>query len=124
MSTFIEIDRLTKYYGKREIVRDLSLQVPGSSIYGFPGRNGMSKTTTVRILLGMEEPTRGSTRVFGQDAHPLVQDRAWVGYLPERHHVYGWMTERECGKFQASFFPTGTRTSSRRSSPTSDSPRP
>ena len=76
MSTFIEIDRLTKYYGKREIVRDLSLQVPGSSIYGFLGRNGMSKTTTVRILLGMEEPTRESTRVFGQDAHPLVQDRA------------------------------------------------
>ena len=106
MSAVIEIDHLTKYYGTREIVRDLSLQVPGGSIYGFLGRNGMGKTTTIRILLDMEEPTRGSTRVFGQDSRTLSSEtRARVGYLPEGHHVYGWMTVRECGKFQASFFP-------------------
>ena len=106
MSPVIEIDHLTKYYGKREIVRDLSLLVPGGSIYGFLGRNGMGKTTTIRILLGMEEPTRGSTRVFGEDSRTLApQTRARIGYLPEGHHVYGWMTVRECGRFQASFFP-------------------
>jgi len=102
----IEIDRLTKYYGKREIVRDLSLKVPAGSIYGFLGRNGMGKTTTIRILLGMEEPTRGATRVFGKDSRQLdPETRARIGYLPEGHHVYGWMTVKECGKFQASFFP-------------------
>lgn len=106
MSPVIEIDHLTKYYGKREIVRDLSLIVPGGSIYGFLGRNGMGKTTTIRILLGMEDPTRGSTRVFGEDSRTLApQTRARIGYLPEGHHVYGWMTVRECGRFQASFFP-------------------
>ena len=106
MNAVIEIDHLTKYYGKREIVRDLSLRVPGGSIYGFLGRNGMGKTTTIRILLGMEEPTRGSTRVFGADSRTLApQVRARIGYLPEGHHVYGWMTVRECGRFQASFFP-------------------
>ena len=106
MSPVIEIDHLTKYYGKREIVRDLSLIVPGGSIYGFLGRNGMGKTTTIRILLGMESPTRGSTRVFGEDSRTLApQTRARIGYLPEGHHVYGWMTVRECGRFQASFFP-------------------
>ena len=106
MSAVIEIDHLTKYYGKREIVRDLSLRVPAGSIYGFLGRNGMGKTTTIRILLGMEEPTRGSTRVFGQDSRTLPPEiRARIGYLPEGHHVYGWMTVRECGQFQASFFP-------------------
>ena len=106
MIPVIEIEHLTKYYGKREIVRDLSLVVPGGSIYGFLGRNGMGKTTTIRILLGMEEPTRGSTRVFGEDSRTLApRTRARIGYLPEGHHVYGWMTVRECGRFQASFFP-------------------
>jgi len=102
----IEIDHLTKYYGKREIVRDLSLKVYPGSIYGFLGRNGMGKTTTIRVLLGMEDPTRGQTRVFGEDSRQLSPEtRARIGYLPEGHHVYGWMTVKECGQFQASFFP-------------------
>src|ERR1700677_4443855 len=102
----IEIDHLTKYYGKREVIRDLSLKVPQGSIYGFLGRNGMGKTTTIRILLGLEDPTRGTTRVFGEDSRKLSPEtRARIGYLPEGHHVYGWMTVAECGSFQASFFP-------------------
>jgi ABC-2 type transport system ATP-binding protein len=102
----IEIDRLTKYYGTREIVRDLSLKIPSGSIYGFLGRNGMGKTTTIRILLGLENPTRGRTRVFGEDSRKMTPEtRARIGYLPEGHHVYGWMTVAQCGQFQASFFP-------------------
>jgi len=105
MSAAIEIDHLTKYYGKREIVRDLSLTVPTGCIYGFLGRNGMGKTTTIRVLLGFEDPTRGSTRVLGEDSQKLTPEtRARIGYLPEGHHVYGWMTVKECGQFQASFF--------------------
>jgi ABC-2 type transport system ATP-binding protein len=105
-SPVIEIDHLTKYYGKREIVTDLSLKVPRGMIYGFLGRNGMGKTTTIRILLGLEDPTRGSARVLGLDSRRLTPEaRARIGYLPEAHHVYGWMTVKECGQFQASFFP-------------------
>ena len=105
-SPVIEIDHLTKYYGTREIVRDLSLGVPGGSIYGFLGRNGTGKTTTIRVLLGLEDPTRGRTRVFGQDSRQLSPEtRARIGYLPEGHHVYGWMTVKQCGQFQASYFP-------------------
>jgi ABC-2 type transport system ATP-binding protein len=102
----IEIDHLTKYYGKREIVRDLSLTVPRGSIYGFLGRNGMGKTTTIRVFLGLEDPTRGGTRVLGEDSrHLRPETRARIGYLPEGHHVYGWMTVKECGQFQASYYP-------------------
>jgi len=102
----IEIDHLTKFYGKREIVRDLSLVVPRGTIYGFLGRNGMGKTTTIRVFLGLEDPTRGSTRVLGEDSrHLRPETRARIGYLPEGHHVYGWMTVRECGQFNASYYP-------------------
>jgi ABC-2 type transport system ATP-binding protein len=102
----IEIDHLTKYYGKREIVRDLSLRVPRGCIYGFLGRNGMGKTTTIRVFLGLEDPTRGSTRILGEDSrHIRPETRARIGYLPEGHHVYGWMTVKECGQFQANYYP-------------------
>lgn len=105
-SPVIAIDHLTKYYGNREIISDLSLQVPRGSIYGFLGRNGMGKTTTIRIFLGLEDPTRGSARVFNLDSRQLPPEaRARIGYLPEGHHVYGWMTVKECGQFQASYFP-------------------
>jgi len=102
----IEIDHLTKYYGRREVISDLSLQVARGTIYGFLGRNGMGKTTTIRTFLGLEDATRGSARVFGLDSRTLPPEaRARIGYLPEGHHVYGWMTVKECGQFQASYYP-------------------
>ena len=105
-SPVIEIDRLTKYYGTRKIVSDLSLKVPRGTIYGFLGRNGMGKTTTIRIFLGFEDATRGSSRVFGLDSHNLPPEaRARIGYLPEGHHVYGWMTVKECGQIPGELFP-------------------
>jgi len=106
----IEIDHLTKYYGTREVVSDVSLTVPRGVIHGFLGRNGMGKTTTIRILLGLEDPTRGATRVLGLDSRHLPPGAlARIGYLPEGHHVYGWMTVRECGQFQAGHFPAWNR---------------
>jgi ABC-2 type transport system ATP-binding protein len=102
----VEIDHLTKFYGKREIVRDLCLTVPRGTIYGFLGRNGMGKTTTIRTFLGFEDPTRGRTSVLGEDSqHLRPQTRARIGYLPEGHHVYGWMTVSECGQFNARYQP-------------------
>lgn len=101
----IEIDHLTKFYGRREVVKDLTLKIPRGTIYGFLGRNGMGKTTTIRILLGLEDPTRGRTSIFGTDSQKLTPElRARIGYLPEGHHVYGWMTVKECGQFQGGFF--------------------
>jgi len=103
----VETNKLTRYFGTKRVVDSLDIAVPRGSIFGFLGRNGAGKSTTIRILLGLMEATRGSATVFGHDSRDLPpQVRARIGYLAEGHHVYGWMTVRECGNFQASFHAT------------------
>ncbi|HEY0076746.1 MAG TPA: ABC transporter ATP-binding protein [Abditibacteriaceae bacterium] len=103
--TVIETRDLTRYFGKKRIVAPLNLSVPRGSIFGFLGRNGAGKSTTIRMLLGLLEPTRGTSIVLGEDSrHLSAQTRGRIGYLAEGHHVYGWMSIRECAKFQSSSF--------------------
>ncbi len=98
----IETDRLTRYYGSRCVVDNLSLRVPRGCVFGFLGRNGAGKTTTIRMLMGLVQPTRGEATLLGQDCTNLTpQIRARVGYLAEGHHAYSWMKVREAEKFQA-----------------------
>lgn len=101
----IETKGLTKFFGGRCVVDDLSFSIEKGSIFGFLGRNGAGKSTTIRILLGLLEPSRGTSHVLGTDSRKLTpQDRLRIGYLPEGHHVYGWMSVEECGRFQRSFY--------------------
>ena len=102
----IETRGLTRYFGGRCVVDSLDLSVPRGCIFGFLGRNGAGKSTTIRMLLGLLAPTRGSASVLGADSRALPPDvRARIGYLAEGHHVYGWMSAAECGRFQSAFFP-------------------
>ncbi len=102
----IETRGLTRYFGSRCVVDSLDLTVPRGCIFGFLGRNGAGKSTTIRMLLGLLAPTRGSASVLGFDSTRLPpQARARIGYLAEGHHVYGWMSVAECGRFQSAFYP-------------------
>ena len=60
----IEIDGLVKYYEGRCVLDGIDLKVPRGCIYGLLGRNGCGKTTIIRILLGLEPPTRGTTALL------------------------------------------------------------
>ena len=101
----IETEGLTRFFGKHCAVNELNLKISRGSIFGFLGRNGAGKSTTIRMLMGLLEPTRGRARVLGRDCTALTPaDRARIGYLAEGHHVYGWMTVRECGDFQRAFY--------------------
>jgi ABC-2 type transport system ATP-binding protein len=102
----VRTDHLTKYFGRKCVVRDLNLCVPRGSIFGFLGRNGSGKTTSLRMLLGLMRPTRGSASVFGCDSLRLTpQVRARIGYLAEGHPVHGWMRVEEAGRYQSRFYP-------------------
>jgi ABC-2 type transport system ATP-binding protein len=102
----IETRGLTRYFGSRKVVDMLDLRVPRGCVYAFLGRNGSGKTTTLRMLMGLLEPTRGSASVLGHDSvrlPPVV--RARIGYMSESHFVYRWMKVRECAAFQSQFYP-------------------
>ena len=97
---------LTRYFGNTPVVQQLDLEVPYGSVIGLLGLNGAGKTTTLRMLLGLLEPTRGSCQVLGKDSQRLgPEDRARIGYTAEGHFLYGWMTVRECERFQRNSFP-------------------
>ena len=102
----ITTSHLTKYFGRQCAVDDVSFEVPRGSVTAFLGRNGSGKTTTLRLLLGLLEPTRGSSTVFGHDSQHLPPPlRGKIGYLAENHPVIPWMTVAQAAKYQSAFFP-------------------
>jgi ABC-2 type transport system ATP-binding protein len=82
----IEIRGVTKTFGDVAAVDDLSLAVPPGSVYGFIGPNGSGKTTTMRMVVNIFYPDRGSIRVFGEELRAGRSDQ--VGYLPEERGLY------------------------------------
>ena len=97
---------LTRYFGAKCAVHELNLEVPRGCVFAFLGRNGSGKSTTIRLLLGLLQPDRGAASVLGCDSRALTPElRARIGYLTEEHQLYGWMTVREAGAFQAAFYP-------------------
>jgi len=102
----IQTRGLTKYYGSKAAVYELNLDVPRGCVFAFLGRNGSGKTTTIRMLMGLAQPTRGTGAILGRDIRALPPEiRARIGYLTEEHQLYGWMNVKECGEFQSKFFP-------------------
>jgi ABC-2 type transport system ATP-binding protein len=85
----IKVDNLTKYYGPRAAIHDLSFEVPRGEILGFLGPNGAGKTTTMRILTGYMPPSSGTATVAGYDVfRQSLEARRRVGYLPESVPLY------------------------------------
>jgi ABC-2 type transport system ATP-binding protein len=79
----IEIRGVRKRYRKRDVVQDLSFEVPAGSITGFLGRNGAGKTTTLRVLLGLARPTEGTATLFGRPYAALERPARQVGAVLE-----------------------------------------
>lgn len=92
----LEMEGLTRRYGRRRGIESVTLSVEEGRIFGFLGPNGAGKTTAIRLLLGFLRPTAGSARVFGRDAWRESRVvKAEVGYLPGDVRIYSWLTGRE-----------------------------
>ena len=102
-SPIIEIDNLTRRYGKTDAVNGLSLKVQAGKCYGFFGRNGAGKTTTIKCLLNLLRPDSGTARVFGLDPQRSeVAVKSRLAYVPDMVAFYPWMTVRETLEYFAS----------------------
>jgi ABC-2 type transport system ATP-binding protein len=104
MTHAILTERLTKYFGSRCVVNSLDLRVPTGTVYGFLGRNGAGKSTTIKMLLGMVQPNYGRIELLGHELGALPSAvRARIAYLAEGHPLYGWMTVTEATRFCRAF---------------------
>src|SRR5512136_3038904 len=102
----IEVEHLTKYYGKARGIIDVSFNVDEGEIFGFIGPNGAGKSTTIRLLLSLIHPTSGSGRVFGKDVTVSGPEiRRDIGYLPSEVFYYEGMKVIDLLKYSASFYP-------------------
>ncbi len=83
MSTMIEVAGLTKSYGNKRGIIDLTFQVEEGEVFGFLGPNGAGKTTTIRILMALLRANTGTARIAGKDVwEESVAIHSFVGYLP------------------------------------------
>ena len=84
----IKIENLVKYFDGRCVLNGINFEVPKGCIYGLLGRNGIGKTTIIRILQGLEHPSRGQTYLLGKKSSKLsAKDRGRIGYVAEGHHL-------------------------------------
>ena len=98
----IDIQNLTKSYGRFTAVKNLSFQVGAGQVVGFLGPNGAGKTTTLRMLTGYLPPTSGTASIAGYDIFKdSVKARQQIGYMPENVPLYDDMRVREYLKFRA-----------------------
>ena len=98
----IQVEHLTKQYGNRMAIQDLSFEVAKGEVLGFLGPNGAGKTTTMRILTGFMPATSGMARVAGYDVWESSQEvKKRIGYLPEHPPLYHDMTVTEYLRFVA-----------------------
>jgi ABC-2 type transport system ATP-binding protein len=101
----VKFEHITKRFGEQAALDDVSWKIPPGTIFALLGENGAGKTTALKILLGLLEPSAGQARVLGYD--PQVDGlaiRRLVGYLPEQPALYDWMTVGELGWFASGFY--------------------
>ena len=102
----VEMVEVTKTFAGSTAVDNMSMTIPRGTTLGLIGPNGAGKSTAIRMLMGTLAPTFGEVRLFGMDvATHAAATRHHVGYVPERHDVYPWMTVAEVVHFTASFYP-------------------
>ena len=91
----IEFAHVTRTYGPKTAVSDLTLAIPRGELFALLGPNGAGKTTSIKMLVGLLHPSRGTIRICGHDV--VTDPRAahlHVGYVPDEPNLYNKLTGR------------------------------
>lgn len=103
--SIIEVNHLTKYYGKARGIVDVSFSVDDGEIFGFIGPNGAGKSTTIRLFCSLIYPSSGTATIFGKDCIKYGPEiRQEIGYLPSEVFYYERMKVIDLLNYSASFY--------------------
>jgi ABC-2 type transport system ATP-binding protein len=106
----IDVEGLTKRFGKKTVVDHFTMQVPKGAIYGFLGPNGSGKTTTIRMICGLLTPDEGRGTVLGYDiAKDAERIKREVGYMTQKFSLYEDLSIEENLDFVARMYEVGDR---------------
>lgn len=102
----VDIRRLSRHFGEKMALNDVSLTVPRGGVFGLIGGNGAGKTTLIKHILGTLKPQHGTVQIFGLDpvANP-VGTLGRIGYLSEERDLPDWMRVGELMRYTQAFFP-------------------
>ena len=96
----LRIEGLCKRFDDKEVLRGLNLTVPENSVYGFIGKNGSGKTTTMKTVLGLIKADAGEIKVGGETVvYGQTATNRHIGYLPDVPEFYSFMTPKEYLRF-------------------------
>ncbi len=102
----VQVEKLTRRFGDKVAIHELSLVIPRGGVFGLIGGNGAGKTTLLRHLLGMLKAQTGSVKVFGLDpVENPVGVLGRIGYLSENRDLPNWMRVRELMRYTQAFYP-------------------
>ena len=105
VSPVVDIQNLSKFYGRTTGIKDVTFSIGEGEIFGFIGPNGAGKSTTIRILLNLLFPSGGSARVMGYDVvRESKKIRAVTGYIPSDANAYPNMTVEEFLVYSGRFY--------------------
>ncbi|MCR5213317.1 MAG: ATP-binding cassette domain-containing protein [Eubacterium sp.] len=96
MDYIFKTNNLSKNYGKFTALKDVNMEIPKGSIYGFVGKNGAGKTTLIRLLCGLQTPSSGSYELMGiqNDSPDILKARRRMGAVVESPAIYKDLTAR------------------------------
>jgi ABC-2 type transport system ATP-binding protein len=107
-SAIVAMQGATKEFNGTAAVKNLTFTIPQGGLIGLIGPSGCGKTTTVRLLLGIYQPSAGECRIFGEPSHRMKRaTRARLGYLPQHFVLYPNLTVDENLNFAASLYGLG-----------------
>ena len=101
----VELDHVSKKFGNKIAVNDLTLHIPRGELFAFLGPNGAGKTTTIKLMCGLLYPSKGSIRLGGFNlADQGDQARQLISYVPDQPFLYEKLTGREVLRFIADMY--------------------